>query len=221
MNLQKRILYVIVVLSTVLAVDLLFLHIVFPAKKERHLKELNKEVISSLEEHPPSIGQKLDQVFNNQNNGAADFKTVSQACLGSAWSSYESFPEELKKVYDVQSQVVDIENYHLKLPTGEERRIHIVADGRNNKTVRFFGLDSEGLPNPIPIENDLRSKPADEAVEELKKQGEVTFHQTKERWLLGNGTTLLVTFENNKPYEFQLFGPDKTLSCLKDSCQCR
>lgn len=221
MSFKKRVLYILVVIVTVLTVDFLFLHYVFPAKRERFLKELNHAVNTSLEEHPPGNGSKLEKMAAKaQDNSDGDFKTTSQACLGSTWSSYETFPDELKRTYKIQSQVTDIENFHLKLPNGEERRIHVVSDGRNQKTVRFFGLDAEGLPTPIPLSAELRSQSMDKVVENLKSQGQIFFHQSKERWLLGNGSTLVVTFENGKAYEFQLFGSDKTLSCLKNSCQC-
>lgn len=221
MNIKKKTIYTIVVVLTVLAVDMLFLHIIFPAKRERLLKEMNQQVTTSLEEHPPSVGKKLEKVFAGPNNSLTDFKTAAQNCLGSSWSSFQTFPEELRKVFKVQSEIVDIENYHLKLPSGEERRIHVVGDGHTNKTVRLFGLDEEGLPTPIPLPEDLRSQTPDEMIRNLKDQGQVFFHQSKQRWLLGNGTTLLVTFENDQTYEFQLFGPDKTLSCFKESCQCQ
>lgn len=220
MNLKRRILYILVVIVTVLAVDYFFIHNVFPAKRERFFKDLNQNVSSSLEEHPPGMGKLGKAMQAHENNSDGDFKTTSEACLGKAWNSYETFPQDLKKAYKIQSQVTDIENFHLKLPNGEERRIHVVSDGRNHKTVRLFKLDSEGQPTPVPLSADLRSQPMDRLIENLKSQGDVFFQQSKERWLLGNGSTLIVTFENGKAYEFQLFGGDKTLSCLKNSCQC-
>lgn len=217
---RNRLLYVILILATVLAVDLLFLHVIFPAKKARLLKELNRQVETSLEEHPPGRGSSDDGETKTQASGPTDFKTASQECLGKVWNSAKTFPADLKQAYKIQSQVVDIEDYHLKLPNGDERRLHVVSDGRRQRTVRWFALDSEGLPTPLPLDPELRSRPVEDIIQSLVALGPVHFHQTKERWLLGNGSTLLVTFENGEALEFQLFGPERTLSCLRDSCQC-
>lgn len=217
MDLLKKSFFVVVLILVILSVDFFLLHIVFPVKKEKFLKEINQKVEASLEKHPPEAHYEASAPKTVE----ADFKTAAQACLGSTWGQYQSFPMELEKIYKVQSKSVDIENFHLKIKSGEERRIHIVSDGQSkNRTLRFFGLDDENLPTPIPLTPAQRQMPIDTLIADLKSQGKVFFHQSKERWQLGNGSTMVVTFENKEAVEFQLFGQEKTLSCLKDSCQC-
>lgn len=227
MTAKKKSLIAIIVFFMVLAIDFFFLHFIFPLKKQRLLKKANQRVESSLEQSPPVLStvdsspntQKLEQLVDGLPS-ETDFKTAAMACLNKEWKSFDSFPSDLEKKYGVQSRTIDIENIHLKIPSGEERRLHIVSDGRRQRTIRYFTTDKTGVLKPLPIPHEIRSKPVDKIIEELKSQGQIFFHQTKERWLLGNGTTLIITFENKKPQEFQLFGPEKTLSCFKNSCQC-
>ncbi len=163
MDLKRKLLLSFSILIVVLALDYLFLHIIFPLKKERLLREANKEVELSLEMFPVDNLKKIGKPSENNLLEDSDFHTASQACTGLKWQSYETFPQELEKIYGIQAR------------------------------------------------HEIPGEAADPASSQV----------SKERWLLGNGATLIITLKGNQIEELQLFGTDKTLSCVKESCQCR
>ncbi len=225
MSFKQKIFAIIASIFVVLLIDQFFLHILFPIKKAEFLKNANQKVQESLQAHPPNEDQTPDPVaapalIPRPAQNLTNFKTAAKECLGGEWTTAIDLAKNLEKNYGVQSRSKDIENFHLKNQKGEERRIHITSETADKKQVRYFAVDREGLPIPIPLTNEQRKMTPDQQIENLKSDGQVFLHQSKERWLLGNGSTFLVTFENNVTREFQIFGPFRTLSCLEDSCQC-
>ena len=225
MTFKQKLFAIIASIFVVLLIDQFFLHILFPIKKAEFVKNVNQKVQESLQAHPPS--EDLTPAPTPQPTlkprpvqNLTNFKTAAEECLGGEWTSSIDLAKNLEKTYGVQSKTKDIENFHLKNQNGEERRIHITAESADKKQVRYFAVDNEGLPIPIPLTAEQRKMTPDQQIESLKAEGQVFLHQSKERWLLGNGSTFLVTFENNMTREFQIFGPFRTLSCLEDSCQC-
>lgn len=226
MSFKQRIFAVVASIFIVLMIDQLFLHYLFPRKKAALQQSANHEVQESLTAHPPNDGIADDVILPQSKleprpiQKLTDFKTAAEACLGGTWSSSANLAKDLEKTYGVQSKNQDIENYHLKNSDGTEHRIHITIESPEKKLVRYFAVDKDGLPIHIPLTDDQRKLKADQLIENLKSQGQIFLYQSKERWLLGNGSTFIVTFENNATREFQIFGPSRTLSCLEDSCQC-
>lgn len=225
MSFKQKIFAIIASIFIVLIIDQFFLHILFPIKKAAFLKDANQEVQESLQANPPNEDQTPAPVaapalIPRPVQNLTNFKIAAKECLGGEWTTSIDLAKNLEKTYGVQSRTKDIENFHLKNQNGEERRIHITSESAEKKQVRYFAVDKEGLPIPIPLTPEQRKMTPDQQIENLKSDGQVFLHQSKERWLLGNGSTFLVTFENNVTREFQIFGPFRTLSCLEDSCQC-
>ncbi len=227
MTFKQKIFAIIASIFVVLLIDQLFLHYLFPIKKAAFLKDANKEVYDSLKAHPPdadnapSVTPAVQAKLQPRPvQRLTDFRTAAEACLGGVWTSSSTLAADLEKTYGVQSKNRDIENFHLRTATGEEKRIHITMESPDKKQVRFFGVDDEGLPVPIPLTPEQRKMNTEDLIESLKSEGQIFLHQTKERWLLGNGSSFIVTFENNETREFQIFGAARTLSCLENSCQC-
>ena len=225
MSFKQKIFAIVASIFIVLMIDQLFLHYLFPIKKAAYIKSANQKVQESLQAHPPNedlTPQPVQQPALEPRpvQQLTDFRRAAEECLGGTWSSATNLAKDLEKTYGVQSKNKDIENYHLKTPDGLERRIHITIESADKKQVRYFSVDSEGLPVPIPLTAEQRLMNPDQLIENLKAQGQIFLHQSKERWLLGNGSTFIVTFENNQTREFQIFGPSRTLSCLEEACQC-
>jgi hypothetical protein len=225
MSLKQKIFSVVTSIFIVLLIDQFFLHYLFPIKKAAYLKIANHEVQESLNAHPPNedLTPTLPHqpiLENRPVRKLTSFKQAAEECLGGTWSSSENLAKDLERTYGVQTKNKDIENYHMKIASGEERRIHITIGPLDRKSVRYFAVDDEGLPVPVPLKPEQRNLTPDQLIEELKTEGQIFLHQSKERWLLGNGSTFNVTFENDQAREFQIFGPSRTLSCLEDSCQC-
>lgn len=226
MTLKQKIFAIITSIFVVLLIDQFFLHYLFPIKKAAFIKVANQEVVDALQAHPPSdldnssAPATQPKLQPRPTQRLTDFRTAAEACLGGTWTTASTLAADLEKTYGVQSKSRDIENFHLKTPSGEEKRIHITMESPDKKQVRFFAVDSEGLPVPIPLTSEQRQLSADQLIESLKTEGQIFLHQSKERWLLGNGSSFIVTFENNETREFQIFGASRTLSCLENSCQC-
>ncbi len=225
MSLKQKVFAIIASIFIVLMIDQFFLHYLFPIKKEAYLKNVNQEVLEALEGQPQienSLPSPAAQspLIPRPTQKLIDFKSAAEECLGGNWTSAENLAKDLEKTYGVKSKNTDIENFHIRNIGGEERRIHITSEGPDKKQIRYFSLDQEGLPIPISLSSEQRSLNADQLINNLKAEGQIFLHQSKERWLLGNGSTFIVTFENDVIREFQIFGPTKTLSCLEDSCQC-
>jgi hypothetical protein len=226
MTLKQKIFAGIASIFIVLVIDQLFLHYLFPRKKAAFLKSANEQVQENLRAHPVDdvvpapVTTPSPALENRPAETLTDFATAAKLCLGGEWHDRSTIATDLEKTFGVQSKNKDIENFHLKTSNGEERRIHIIFEAGNKKQVRYFSVDNEGLPVPIPLSDEFRKLPADALIQKLEADGKIFMHQSKERWLLGNGSSFIVTFENDQPREFQLFGATKTLSCLEDSCQC-
>jgi hypothetical protein len=206
----------------VLLGDFFFLHYLFPIKREALRRRANLQVQESLLEHPPedpTQPQGLQQAFSQTR--VTDFKTAAETCLGPGpWSDYRQLPENLEKTIGLQNKTLDIENFDLKLPNGEKRRVHLTGDPSGKRSLRYFSILKNGELAPIPLSPDLRSLPAENQLQILMKEGATELHLVKQRWLLKSGATVLLTFENDEPREIQIFGSSKTLTCLQNSCQC-
>ncbi len=225
MSFKQKIFAIIASIFIVLLIDQFFLHVLFPLKKAEFLKIANHEVQQALQTHPPQEDQTptpLTQpaLVPRPAQKLTDFKQAAEECLGGEWTTSENIAQDLEKTFGVQSKTVDIENFHLKTETKEERRIHITSENPDKKQIRYFAIAQDGSPVPIALTAEQRKMSSKKLIDQLKSEGQIFLHQTKERWLLGNGSTFLVTIENNMTREFQIFGPIRTLSCLANSCQC-
>jgi len=213
-----------------LAVDYFFLHILFQAKvQEQHRQE---EVLPTTET-PQSLHQTPEPTGTPQNAQAlavlvADFQEKASRCMGPELgksSSPEEFISNLEKTNPVVKSQFQLENTHIQLPDGSQRRLHlIVADNTNHKDaleLRYFKLDEEGLPERIELSPEQTFNPKAVYLASLKKQGTITFQQTKDTKTLKDGTSLVLTTINNKVYEFQVFNHGKTFSCRELNCVCR
>lgn len=220
MTFKQIFLSIAISLVCVLLIDLLFLHFLFPQKRKLWIERTNHKVQQSLLAHPPVS----DADILSPSSGpitSSDFKTAAQKCLGQGpWQDYRQLPQDLEKVFGVQSKVIDIENFDLTTAEGQKRRIHISGNSENNPEVRYYSISADGEQTPLAIKAEIRSQEPRAQVEELKKSSQVVLHQLKQRWLLGNGASFLFTLENDELKDFQIFGSARTLTCLQNACQC-
>jgi hypothetical protein len=212
-----------------LAIDHFFLHIIF----EERLKEQKLQSTSEPEKPTSSVVHAARPVASQPppsetSEGLHQFQENIKACLGADLSK-NTTPENLIQNFleknPVQNSQFQLENTHVRLPDGSTRRLHVIqAENSNSKgarELRYFQLDAEGLPVRIPLNREETFNPRPEFLEALKHQGSVIFHQVKENKLLKDGTSLSLNMVNDKVFEFQVFGKDKTLSCRELDCLCR
>jgi hypothetical protein len=139
--------------------------------------------------------------------------------------SADALVEQILATHPAQKSQFEVENTHVRLKDGSIRRLHIIqsdqSGGKSARELRYFSLDAEGLPVPIPLPDKDRLDPKPEYIESLKKEGTVVYHQVKENRTLQDGSNISLDVINNSVYEFQLFGKEKTFSCRQLNCQCR
>lgn len=217
-----------------LAVDYFFLHILFQVKMKEQQKQ---EQLLPTTEKPTSQHQQtapvgptevVQQEPQAQAATTAQFQEKAAQCMGPELAKNptpDDLVRELEKTNPVVKSQFQLENTHIRLPDGSERRLHmIIADNTNHKNareLRYFKLDADGLPERIPLSPEQTFNPKPEFLRSLIGQGEVIYHQTKDSKTLKDGASMILTMVNNKVYEFQIFNHGKTFSCRELNCVCR
>ncbi len=124
---------------------------------------------------------------------------------------------------------IDFHNYHYTLPNGEERRLQIRRDedpqGNIHKELKLFKLDSEGLPEPIPLPKKQARNPSEETIEELISQGSLHFTQEIGNRIFENDNYISFVKENGELQNMEVYIDGKVLRCSIDNqeneyCKC-
>jgi len=227
-KLRTWITWALILFALGLLADYFFLHLLFHEKNNA-----KKEVITA----PVTPGATVapahtpDETFiaDNENEAESEAESRSkdnfleslQKCApevaAQAIATPEALMEYLKKSVGVSKDEISLENYHLTLPDGSKRRVHVViADNTNSpdkKEIRLFKLDAEGYPERLKLRGD-------ETLESLLAMGTVTRHEAKSELLLKDGSTVSLEMHDKKVFEFQYNNHGKVLSCRFKDCQC-
>ncbi|MCM2279595.1 MAG: hypothetical protein NDJ89_16090 [Oligoflexia bacterium] len=118
-------------------------------------------------------------------------------------------------------------NVHLRLPSGEKRRLHLFSDsGPDGKPVlrlRIFSEDTEGLPVPLPVSPDLMINPAPERMLALEAEG--TRELSEEALSLRTPSQMIDwTVRNGRITQLFWVGRERSLGCAlsdHEECDCR
>jgi len=220
-----------------LAIDYFFLHILFQEKlKEQHKDQQKQEEMLSPSPTPEaSPAENLQSTPNGittqepkAEGTTKGFQEKTRQCLGAELAKNPGPDQlllELEKLHPVTKTQFQLENTHIQLPDGSQRRLHLISadstNSKNAKELRYFKLDAEGLPERIDLKPEETINPKPEFISSLKNQGKVIYHQLKETKTLNDGTSMILTTINGKAYEFQIFTKGKTLSCRSFNCACR
>jgi hypothetical protein len=228
---QRWVVTCVVLLLLGLAADYYFLHILF--QKKMAAAEMKDPVAVTDSLHSPDSDAPAPVLEKNQ--AAAPQQTENnflkslQDCRPDISSQGITTPEALltylNKSVGVQSETKDIENYHIRLADGSERRLHLTPsdsdNGANHTELRYFKLDAEGYPERIPLTPEQTLDPKPEFMNSLLSQGKIELHQVHAVMQLKDQSSLLLETRNDRVYEFQLRGEDKTLSCRELNCLCQ
>lgn len=170
-----------------------------------------------------------DEQFQKKMNECLQLeKIAAEAKLGAVLklsSTPKALLENLKKSGDLQKSHFQFENYHLDLANGEERRIHLLpaeqTQSKDQKELRLFKLDSEGLPQPIKLSREQKLNAKSEVIEKLKAEGTVKFHQLKETLFFSHDLVADVEWINDETKDVQFIWNKKVFSCRELNCECR
>ena len=181
-----------------------------PMDKKPNPEDMNQMGVGALEATEPS------EYFE---------KSLTECISLNTFNPLRSSSELIQYLQSLNpTKSIQIENYHFKLPNGDERRVHLIPTENGDKGVgrelRLFKLDSDGMPERIEAGSQLEKNPTNEEVQGLLSQGKVFYHQTKEVWTFPDDMNLNVEFQNNKVFEFQLQVQTQTFSCRLNDCEC-
>ncbi len=123
----------------------------------------------------------------------------------------------------------DWSNTHVTLPNGEQRRIRIEmeydSDDRIVKRLKYYGVDKENFPVPIPLGKEVSVDPQESYIASLEKEGKVFLREKGERIYFQNGEELVFTEKNNRLADLEMNRNGRTYKCAglesgKASCTC-
>lgn len=227
-KLSTWITWALVLFALGVATDYYFLHILFHQKQQEALQVAEDEKAAAAEATPATtagddsfLGEKGNaQVQNDAGKDTflASLQTCAPEVAAQAIATPEALMEYLQKSVGVAKEEISLENYHLTLPDGSLRRVHLItADNTNAKDkieIRFFKLDAEGYPERLPLKGD-------ETLESLLALGKVSKHEVKSVLELKDKTTVNLEKHDNVVFEFQYNNHGKILSCRYKECLCQ
>lgn len=205
--------------------DYYFLHILFHEKPVNNpsavVSTMNgtTEAPGAVQSDAPatSVAETEPDATPTKDNFLENLKKCAPEIAAQAIATPEALMEYLKKSIGVKAENISIENFHIVLKDGSQRRIHLVdsdnTNSANKKELRFFKLDAEGYPERLPLKGN-------ETLESLLALGTVQHHEVKSLLALKDNTSVSLEVHDNKVYEFQFSNHDHVLSCRLKECQC-
>ncbi len=226
----------IVLILLGLAADYFFLHTLFPHARLNTVAPAEPTKIveasapkSSEADTTQNSEMALSAGSQKEPGGENNFLKSLQACRADMTAQGVATPEALlaylQKSIGKVSEIKEVENYHVKLPDGSERRLHMIPSDKENSgdhvELRYFKLDAQGYPEKIQLKPEESLDPKAEFIHSLLSQGEVNYHQIRSIAKLKDESTLSLDIRDDKVFEFQWRGSDHTLSCRQLNCQCK
>lgn len=206
-----------------LLADYYFLHILFHEKNNSASATISESAHESNDEEEDDsfLGEgdtsESEQSDSSVNNFLDALKACAPEVAAQGIGTPEALVEYLQKSVGVANQDVSVENFHITLPDGSKRRIHVIMDDNTNSTqkkeIRFFKLDAEGYPDRLPLKTT-------DTLESLLALGTLTRHEKKSLVTLKDDTFLEVEMHDNKVFEFQYNNQGRILSCRYTDCVC-
>ncbi|WP_413577860.1 hypothetical protein ACLVWU_05180 [Bdellovibrio sp. HCB290] len=225
-KLKHWLIWAAILIALGFAADYYFLHILFPQKQE-----LLHGAVTDQQPSPGAMAAAthMDSTLYGEagtaavvaDSGKDNFNESLRACApeiaAQAVATPEALMEYLRKSLGVKSETVLLENYHVDLPNGTKRRIHVIGDDNTNskdkKIVKYYKLDAQDLPEEIPLG-------PEDTIEKLLSTGKVTRVEKKMELKLKDDSSASLEMHDNKIFQFQFNNHGKVLSCLYKECQC-
>jgi hypothetical protein len=178
---------------------------------------LNSDMTPEARENENKNKNGAEIISKNSDNFLPSLKVCNPELNTEEINTPEKLIRHLRETVGIQSEEVHLENFHLKLQDGSERRIHVITSdntqSHDKKEIHFFSVDNEGYPVPIPIAKKTR-------LESLLSIGELTQHEMKSFLKLNDDSNLNLEEHNGQVFELQLNNNGKILSCRHSNCQC-
>lgn len=118
---------------------------------------------------------------------------------------------------DLIANDIDWKNVHFTLPNGEKRRLRIEIEGTGEegsaRMLKFYGVDKEDLPVPIPLTEAQSKNPSDEYIASIENQGKVTLREEARRGVFSKGADLFYTERNGSLSDLEISYEGKSVKC--------
>lgn len=177
--------------------------------------ELSHPPLPSLGPHLRKIGECL-----GIRNALNDIAEMSYSAL------HTSIQNELGGLVEKN---MDWKNVHLTLPNGEKRRIRLEVEAITEEAaglrLKYYGVDKEDLPVPLPLPEDQSLNPSEAFVASLEGEGPITFREEAFRSTYGIGTELYHVERNGVLSEVEILHQGKNVKCVdldgpQGTCRC-
>jgi len=193
-----------------------------PSSSSSPTRPLSTEIPPSSGASLPLLGPFLPQIgrclgIRNSLNETAE---MSLSALNS------SLQNELGPLTENR---LDWKNIHLTLPHGEKRRLRLEVEALSEESsglrLKYYGVDKEDLPVPLPLPPEQSLNPTDTLVASLEGEGQVTLREEAHRGLYPQGSEIFYVERNGALSEFEISHQGKSVKCqdLQTSealCQC-
>jgi hypothetical protein len=165
--------------------------------------------------HLKKIGECLG--INNTLNDSAE---LSFAALDA------SVQNELGGLMDKN---LDWKNVHVTLSNGEKRRIRLEVEGVGEEgsvmRLKYYSVDKEDLPVPIPLPEDQASNPSETYIASLEGDGEITLKEEAHRGVYTKGSELYYVERNGALSEVEIIHQGRSVKCqdlqsAQGTCNC-
>jgi hypothetical protein len=211
----------------VLAVDYLFVHVLFPHKRKLFLERLfdAPQNFSAASPLPPGLKTEFAPA---ERVGPDHFKKSLEECVSDPELKASPSPKDLlvqlEKKYGIKSRTQNHENIHFITSDQQERRLEIttaITDQGPSHELHLFTVDAQGMPSPVDIDPSMMANPTPQVLAALIKDGVIKYHQIKETIMFNHEIPVMVDWINDDTKDFQIVTDKKTMSCQYLDCTCK
>lgn len=223
-----------------LMADYYFLHILFNEKVQAMKEQgflpadgnpaTQENVVKAIIEGRAPDVTNLTKLGKDSPQGPDNFLATLQQCLPEISSQGIATPEALmeyfKKSIGTEKEIKNIRNYHIRLPDGSIERVHLAASEESDgeATMYLIKEHSNGKLEEMPMINELPANDTtaeQSALETELKKGELIQEESRERWVLKDGSHLAVEIHNKKIFDFKYEGHGRFFNCHWNNCTCQ
>ncbi len=124
---------------------------------------------------------------------------------------------------------LDWRNVHISLPNGEKRRLRLEIEGTGEEAsglrLRYYGVDKENLPIPLPLSQEQSMNPSNAFIASLESEGRITLQEEAHRGAYSKGAEIYYVERNGILSELELTYKGKSIKCQelnshKGTCSC-
>jgi len=164
----------------------------------------------SSEKPLPPLGPHLREI--------GDCLSIKNSLNDDADLSFTSLNDSLRnELGDLVATETEWKNVHMTLPNGEKRRLRMEVEATSEEgsalTLKYFGVDKEDLPIPIPLTKEQSRNPSPEYITSIENQGKVTLREEARRGLYSKGAEIYYTERNGSISELEISYQGKSVKC--------